>query len=53
MTLLAPDIVEGITDGRQPEGMDLPRLLALFPVGWAAQRKVVEHGWASAICGLD
>ena len=27
LTLLAPDIVEAILDGRQPEGMTLPRLM--------------------------
>ena len=27
LTLLAPDIVEAIMDGRQPEGMTLPRLM--------------------------
>lgn len=53
LALLAPNIVEGSIDGRQPEGMDLPRLLASFPVGWAAQHQAVEPGWTSAICGLD
>src|SRR4051794_9227556 len=42
LTLLAPDIVEAIIDGRQPEGIDLPWLLAPFPVRWSAQRKAVE-----------
>jgi hypothetical protein len=42
LTLLAPDLVEAIIDGRQPEAMDLPWLLAPFPVGWSAQRKAVE-----------
>lgn len=28
LTLLAPDIVEAILDGRQPEGMALPGLMA-------------------------
>jgi hypothetical protein len=31
LTLLAPDIVEAILDGRQPEGMTLPGLMAPFP----------------------
>jgi hypothetical protein len=44
LTLLAPDIVEAILDGQQPERMDLPRLLAPFPVEWSAQRKAVEPG---------
>ena len=35
LTLLAPDIVEAILDGRQPEGMTLPGLMEPFPVEWA------------------
>ena len=34
LTLLAPDMVEMILDGRQPEEMTLPRLLAGVEVGW-------------------
>lgn len=37
LTLLAPDIVEAILDGRQPEGMTLPRLMERFPVEWRQQ----------------
>ena len=37
LTLLAPDIVEAILDGRQPEGMTLPGLLKGVPVEWATQ----------------
>ena len=37
LTLLAPDIVEAILDGRQPEGMTLPRLMEPFPVEWERQ----------------
>ncbi|GIX11556.1 hypothetical protein [Elioraea sp.] len=37
LTLLAPDIVEAIVQGRQAEGVTLPRLMeALTPV-WSAQ----------------
>ncbi len=38
LTLLAPDIVEAILDGRQPEGMTLPGLMEPFPVEWVSQR---------------
>ena len=37
LTLLAPNIVEAILDGRQPEGMTLPALMKPFPVEWAQQ----------------
>ena len=37
LTLLAPNIVEAILDGRQVDGMTLPRLMAPFPVEWAQQ----------------
>jgi hypothetical protein len=39
LTLLAPEIVEPILDGRQPAGSGLPRLLAPLPVEWDAQRR--------------
>ncbi len=38
LTLLAPDIVEAILDGRQPEELGLPALLEPFPVEWGQQR---------------
>jgi hypothetical protein len=38
LTLLAPDIVEAILDGRQPEAMKLPRLLKPFSARWTEQR---------------
>ncbi len=34
LTLLAPDIVEAILDGRQPVNMTLPVLMGPFPVEW-------------------
>ena len=34
LTLLAPDIIEAFLDGRQPEGMTLPKLMKPFPVDW-------------------
>jgi hypothetical protein len=39
LTLLAPDIVEAIIDGQQPEGMRLEPLLEGFPLEWDEQRK--------------
>ena len=38
LTLLAPDIVEAILDGRQPEGMTLRAMMEPFPVDWDRQR---------------
>jgi len=35
LTLLAPEIVEAILDGRKPEGMTLPALTEPIPVEWA------------------
>jgi hypothetical protein len=37
LTLLAPDIVEVILDGRQPAKLGLDDLLAGFPLEWKAQ----------------
>ena len=37
LTLLAPEMVEAILNGRQPEGVTLPRLLEGVPAGWDAQ----------------
>ena len=42
LTLLAPDIVEAIVDGRQAEGVTLPGLLENVPIGWAAQRQTLD-----------
>ena len=38
LTLLSPDIVEAILDGRQLDGMTLPVLMEPFPVEWERQR---------------
>ena len=40
LTLLAPDIVQGILDGRAPEEMSLPRMLDGFALNWAEQAKM-------------
>ncbi len=39
LTLLAPDIVEAILDGRQAEGLTLAKVMEAFPVAWSAQRE--------------
>jgi hypothetical protein len=38
LTLLAPDIVEAILDGRQPASLDVNVLREGFPVVWGEQR---------------
>ena len=42
LTLLAPEIVEAILDGRQPEEVTLPALMRGIAVEWALQ--VAEQG---------
>jgi hypothetical protein len=37
MTLLAPEIVEGILAGRQPEGLTMARAMKPFPAEWRRQ----------------
>jgi len=44
LTLLAPDIVEAILDGRQPEGVTLPALMDPFPVEWNNQINCMNFG---------
>jgi len=38
LTLLAPDIVEAILDGKHGPGMTLERTLKPFPVEWFEQQ---------------
>ena len=38
LTLLAPEIVEAIVEGRQPAEMTLPVLMKPFALDWAGQR---------------
>jgi hypothetical protein len=38
LTLLAPEIVEAVLDGRQPEGLRLEGLLEVFPEDWERQK---------------
>jgi hypothetical protein len=37
LTLLAPDVVEGILDGRQPPEISLAMMMRPFPVAWGEQ----------------
>jgi hypothetical protein len=38
LTLLAPDLVEAILDGRQPAELQLDDLTEAFPLDWVGQR---------------
>jgi hypothetical protein len=46
LTLLAPDIVEAILDGKQPKGMQLEKLTDVIPSEWEKQRKALLSGAA-------
>lgn len=41
LTLLAPDIVEAILDGKQGPEMTLARVLEPFPLDWVTQQRVL------------
>ena len=41
LTLLAPDIVEAIIEGRQADGMEAAVLLRPFSADWASQRQTL------------
>jgi hypothetical protein len=45
LTLLAPDVVEAILDGRQAEGLRLEELLDGFPVEWESQSSGKRRGY--------
>jgi hypothetical protein len=53
LTLLAPDIVEAILDGRQPEGMTLPGLMEPFPVEWEGQRQCLATVVRKSACVIN
>ena len=42
LSLLAPEIVEAILDGRQPPEMTLAALLEPFPVAWEGQIRMLK-----------
>ena len=43
LTLLAPDIVEAILDGRQPRTLQLANLMDDLPVEWERQREMFGY----------
>jgi len=45
LTLLAPETVEAILDGRQAAELQLDDLFAGFPEAWAKQARVVSRMW--------
>jgi hypothetical protein len=54
LTLLAPEIVEAILDGRQPAELQLDDLLKRFPLVWELQREIwliTDHARASPTPG--
>jgi len=44
LTLLAPDLIEAILNGTEPDGLSLKKLYAL-PVEWEGQRRRLVGGW--------
>ena len=54
LTLLAPEIVEAILDGRQPAEMGLDDLLAGFPLEWMGQRACLgSHAGVAGTCAAE
>ncbi len=53
LTLLAPDIVEAILDGGEPDGLALPGLMRPIPSAWDEQRATLEGrgSRSTAVCG--
>jgi hypothetical protein len=43
LTLLAPDLVEAILDGRQPPTMQLQRLMRSLPAEWEIQQQTYSN----------
>lgn len=41
LTLLAPDIIEAILDGKQGPELTLAKVLEPFPLEWAKQRRAL------------
>ena len=43
LTLLAPETIEALLDGRDQPAYSLPRLLQPFPAAWVEQRSAIVH----------
>ena len=43
LTLLAPETIEALLDGRDQPVCSLPRLLQPFPAAWVEQRSAIAH----------
>ena len=52
LTLLAPEIVEAILDGRQPAELQLDDLLEAFPLEWDGSAQMAGDRWAFKSRGL-
>ena len=50
LTLLAPEIVEAILDGRQPAGLQLDDLLEGFPLEWVGQLRMLGQSGRQSGC---
>lgn len=48
LTLLAPDLVQAVLDGRQAEGVSLARLQQPFPLCWQAQQAALRSASTGA-----
>lgn len=44
LTLLAPDIIMAILEGREPSGLSLGKLTKALPLDWVEQRRALGFG---------
>jgi hypothetical protein len=47
MTLMAPEIVQAILAGKQPEGLTMARAMEPFPVDWKSPAYAWNHHLAA------
>jgi hypothetical protein len=52
LTLLAPEIVEAILDGRQPATLRLEDLLQALPMQWDEQGALAQNERSGTRCGV-